>query len=140
MIYESAGMHASLLGACLESLVIDNDAIGGALRTVAGIKVDEDSLSLEAIRDVCTKGPGHFLGHAQTLDRMQAEYTYPVVGDRTSPKEWVEIGSPSIIDRAEAKVKEILSTHYPRTISESLDKELRDRFPIRLDRAKMAPS
>ena len=25
LIYESAGMHASLLGACLESYVIDND-------------------------------------------------------------------------------------------------------------------
>jgi trimethylamine--corrinoid protein Co-methyltransferase len=28
MIYESAGMHASLLGFSLESLVIDNDIIG----------------------------------------------------------------------------------------------------------------
>ena len=28
MVYEAAGMHASLLGFCLESLVIDNDMLG----------------------------------------------------------------------------------------------------------------
>ena len=32
LIYEAAGMHASLLGFCLESLVIDNDAIGATLQ------------------------------------------------------------------------------------------------------------
>ena len=63
LMYESAGMHASLLGACFESLVIDNDSIGAVLRTVRGIEVTEDSLSVEAIRQVCIEGPGHFLGH-----------------------------------------------------------------------------
>ncbi len=140
LVYESAGMHASLLGCCLESLVIDNDSIGGALRTVAGIEVTEDSLSIEAIRDVCTNGPGHFLGHEQTLQLMQSEYAYPLVGDRTSPKEWIEEGSPTIIDRAEAKTREILSAHYPDHIPESLDTSLRERFPIKMDRAKMRPS
>ena len=85
LVYESAGMHASLLGCCLESFVIDNDILGGCLRTVRGIEVSEDSLSVEAIRNVCTEGPGHFLGHDQTLSLMQAEYVYPEIGDRMSP-------------------------------------------------------
>ena len=140
MVYESAGMHASLLGCCLESMVIDNDSIGGALRTVAGIEVTEDSLSIEAIRDVCTEGPGHFLGHEQTLKLMQSEYAYPTIGNRSSPKEWLEEGSPTIIDLAEAKTREILSTHYPDHIPDSLDTSLREEFPIKLDRAKMRPA
>lgn len=140
LVYESAGMHASLLGACLESMVIDNDSIGGALRTVAGIRVDDESISVEAMRDVCTAGPGHYLGHAQTLDLMQSEYAYPVIGCRASPKEWVEQGSPTIIDRAEKKVSEILTTHFPRHIPDGLDAELRQRFPVRLDRGRMEPS
>ena len=41
MIYESAGMHASLLGCCLESFVIDNDTIGAVMRGVRGIEVTE---------------------------------------------------------------------------------------------------
>ena len=41
LIYESAGMHASLLGCCFESFVIDNDMLGAILRTVRGIEVTE---------------------------------------------------------------------------------------------------
>lgn len=134
LIYESAGMHASLLGFCLESLVIDNDAIGASLRTVRGIEVDDDSLSIETIKQVCIEGPGHFLGHDQTIGRMQKDYVYPTVGDRTSPKEWVELGSPSVVDRAVKKTAEILRDHRPDHIPASVDAEIRAKFPIRFDR------
>src|SRR6476659_1111948 len=53
LIYESAGMHASLLGFSLESLVIDNDIIGAVQRTIRGIQVDEERLAFDTIRDVC---------------------------------------------------------------------------------------
>ena len=36
MVYEAAGMHASLMGFCLESLIIDNDMLGQCLRCVRG--------------------------------------------------------------------------------------------------------
>ena len=137
MIYESAGMHASLLGASKESLVVDNDSIGAALRTVRGFKIDEDSLSLEAMRSVCLEGPGHYLGHDQTLDRMQSDYAYPVIGDRTSPKEWVEYGSSSIYERAKKTVDNILGSHFPSHVSDDADTRIRAELPIRLDRKKM---
>ncbi len=35
MVYESVGMHASLLGFCLESLVLGDDILGQVLRTRA---------------------------------------------------------------------------------------------------------
>jgi trimethylamine--corrinoid protein Co-methyltransferase len=44
---------------------------------VRGIDVTEDSVSLEAMREVCLEGPGHYLGHSQTLSVMQTEYVYP---------------------------------------------------------------
>ena len=140
MIYESAGMHASLLGCCLESFVIDNDMLGGILRTVRGIEVTEDSLSIEAIREVCTAGPGHFLGHGQTLDLMQAEYLYPEVADRTSPKEWVEQGSSDMVERALHKTRTILAEHYPSYIDPTIDRAIRAELPIRLPQARMQPS
>ena len=93
MIYESAGMHASLLGFSLESLVIDNDIIGATQRTIKGIEVSDERLSFETIRDVCLNGPGHFLGSEQTLQLMQTEYLYPGIGDRKSPNEWTEQGA-----------------------------------------------
>jgi trimethylamine--corrinoid protein Co-methyltransferase len=139
MIYESAGMHASLLGCCLESYAIDNDALGGCLRAVRGIEVTEDNLSLEAIREVCLEGPGHFLGHDQTLSLMQAEYVYPVIGDRSSPKEWAEQGSTDIVQRAQTVTRQILDRHYPDHIDRALDAQLRKRFPVKLPRSYMEP-
>jgi trimethylamine---corrinoid protein Co-methyltransferase len=137
LIYESAGMHASLLGYSLESLVIDNDIIGMALRTVKGIEVNEERLSFETIKDVCLNGPGHFLGSSQTLELMQTEYLYPAVGDRKNPTEWAEQGSLDVLQRAEKKVNEILASHYPSHISEEVDADIRASFPVKLPRSSM---
>ena len=137
LIYESAGMQASLLGCSFESYVIDNDMLGAVNRTIRGIEVTEDSLSIEAIRDVCINGPNHFLGHEQTLSLMQKDYIYPEVGDRSSPKEWKEQGSTDIVQRAQARVKRILSTHYPSHISGALDQRIRAELPIRLPEVNM---
>ena len=60
LIYEAAGMYGSLLGCSFESFVLDNDLIGAVLRATRGIEVSNETLSLEAIRDVCVGGPGHF--------------------------------------------------------------------------------
>ncbi len=140
LIYESAGMHASLLGFSLESLVIDNDIIGAAQRTIRGIDVDDASLSIETIRDVCLNGPGHYLGSEQTLQLMQSAYLYPAIGDRKSPNEWTEQGALDITERAAKKVREILATHFPAHIPEAVDAGIRERFPVRLAREAMRPA
>lgn len=129
LIYESAGMHASLLGFCLESLIIDNDMIGQCLRCVRGIEVSDAALSIEAITDVCLNGPGHYLGHEQTLRLMQTEYFYPAIADRFSPKEWNEKGRPDILQRAVAEKRRILEGHFPRHVPRDVDDALRARHP-----------
>jgi trimethylamine--corrinoid protein Co-methyltransferase len=139
LIYESAGMHASLLGFCLESLIIDNDMLGHCLRCVRGIEVTDETLSLATISDVCLNGPGHYLGHEQTLKLMQTEYFYPAIGDRFSPKEWAEKGKPDILQRAIAEKKRVLAERFPRHVSRATDDWLRDRFEslIKLPRSGM---
>ena len=108
MCYEAVGMHASLLGFCLESLVLGDDLLGQAMRLVRGIDVTPDSTSIEAMKQVCLGGPGHYLGSDQTLGLMQTEYIYPKVGNRMSPKEWNEAGKPLLLDRAIARKNDIL--------------------------------
>lgn len=139
MIYESAGMHASLLGACYESLVLDNDALGAALRTVRGIEVNDDTLSIDVIADVTMNGPNHYLGSGQTLRLMQTEYQYPEVCDRLSPKEWGEKGREVALDRAEARVRDILAGHFPNPVPEHVDEKLRAELPIAISREHMRP-
>ena len=139
LVYESAGMTASLLGCSLESYVIDNEMLGAALRAIRGIEVSDETLSLDVIEEAVL-GPGHYLGHPQTLALMESEYVYPRVGDRASPDEWEADGAPSIRERARARVTEVLESHYPATIDPVVDAELRARFPIQLPVEDMRPS
>lgn len=132
LVYEAVGMHASLLGFCLESLILGDDMLGQCLRCVRGIEVTEDSVSLEVIRSVCLEGPGHYLGHAQTLGLMQTEYVYPALGDRTSPKEWAEIGRPDLVGKAIERKRRILDTVFPGHIPAEVDRAIREKFAIHL--------
>ncbi|MEM8794462.1 MAG: trimethylamine methyltransferase family protein [Pseudomonadota bacterium] len=129
MVYESVGMHASLLGFCLESLVLGDDMLGQVQRCVRGIDVTDQSISLETMRDVCLSGPGHYLGHNQTLSLMQSEYVYPSLSDRTSPKEWAEVGKPVLINEAIKRKNQILAA-APCHINSETEAALRAAFPI----------
>ncbi|WP_299965518.1 trimethylamine methyltransferase family protein [uncultured Roseobacter sp.] len=132
MVYEAAGMHASLLGFCHESLILGDDLVGQALRCVRGIEVSDETLALDQIRAVCLEGPGHYLGTEQTLSRMQLDHVYPTFGDRTSPKEWNERGKPDLVAKATARKEEILSTRAPARFDPACDAALRERFRIHL--------
>ncbi len=134
IIYESIGMHASLLGFSLEGMIVDNDMIGQCLRCVRGFEVNEQSLSVETMRQVCLEGPGHYLGHEQTLGLMQSEYVYPVIGDRLSPKEWAEVGRPNLLESATAEKTRILTTPNQVALDEEIDNNIRAAMPIRLQR------
>ena len=130
MVYESAGMHASLLGFCLESLIIDNDMLGQAMRCVRGLEVTPEKLSLDVMAKTCLEGPGHYLGSDQTLNLMQSEYIYPTIGDRTSPKEWAEVGKPVLLETAQKTLRTILQGPKPSHIPPEVDAAVRERFRI----------
>ena len=129
MCYEAVGMHASLLGFCLESLVLGDDLLGQAMRLVRGIDVTPDTTSLDARKEVCLGGPGHYLGSNQTLRLMQTEYIYPSVANRMSPKEWNEAGKPLLLDGAIARKNAILASAGSR-VEPAIDAAIRARFNI----------
>lgn len=133
LVYESVGMHGSLLGFCPESLIIDNDMLGQCLRCVRGIEVTDATLSIEEMRSVCLEGPGHYLGHSQTLSMMQTEYVYPTIGDRRSPKEWEEQEKPDLIEVAAQTKENILAAARTNLLPEDVDKAIRQQFRIHLD-------
>jgi len=132
MVYEAAGMHASLLGFCFESLVLGDDLLGQAMRCVRGIEVTDETLGLETIKDVCLNGPGHYLGSDQTLGLMETEYVYPLVADRTSPKEWAEREKPDLIATAIARKDAILAKPSAARFPAEVDAAIRSRFKIHL--------
>jgi trimethylamine--corrinoid protein Co-methyltransferase len=115
-----------------ESLILGDDLLGQAQRCIRGIEVTEDSLSIEVMRDVCLNGPGHYLGSNQTLAIMQTEYVYPALGDRSSPKEWLEMERPDLLENAKKRKEEILATRSAARFDAKLDAEIRAKFPIHL--------
>jgi trimethylamine--corrinoid protein Co-methyltransferase len=131
LVFESAGMLGSLLVCSPEMMVIDNDLLGAANRSLRGIDVSDDALSVDVIKDVIS-GAGHFLGHPQTLRLMERDYVYPAVGDRLSPDDWMDAGALSAADRAHSCVEKTLATHFPRHVSTEVDDAIRARFPIML--------
>ena len=139
MVHESAGMHASLLGCTLESFVVDDDMLGNVMRAIRGIEVTDETLSLDVIADVNVNGPGHYLGHGQTLELMESEYRYPSVADRATPQAWEEVGAQNMEERARDYVRETLAEHYPGHIAPELDAAIRERFDIKLDVSDMRP-
>ena len=133
IVFESAGMLASIMAASHEALVIDNDMLGAINRTVRGIEITPETLSTSVIEEVI-RGEGHFLGQEQTLSMMQTEYAYPLIGDRLSPDDWMDAGSLSATERAHQWVTETLANHHPGHISEAADQRIRAAFDIRLER------
>ena len=132
MVYEAAGMHASLLGFCHESLILGDDLIGQALRCVRGIEVTEETLALDQMREVCLGGPGHYLGTDQTLSRMELDHVYPKLANRSSPKEWDELGKPDLVRKATARKEDILSKPSRAKFNPLIDRSIRARFNIHI--------
>ncbi len=132
MVYEAAGMHASLLGFCHESLILGDDLLGQAMRCVRGIEVNEETVGIETMRNTCLGGPGHYLGSDQTLSLMQTEYFYPVLADRNSPKEWDEKDRPDLLQNAILRKETLINSPTPATLNPVLDAKIRERFKIHL--------
>ena len=138
LISEVAGMVGSLMGASFEAMVIDNEMLGVIQRTLKGIEVTDESLSYEVIKEVIS-GPGHYLGHPQTLALMDREYLYPNISDRSSLSAWEEDSSVGILDKARKEARRVLAAHYPDSIDAKADAAIRARFPIRLNQGDMRP-
>jgi len=131
-IHHSAGFLESLLTVAYEQYVIDDDINGAIMRTVRGIEVTEETLSVEVIDQVCRGDDGHFLGTPQTVKLMQTEYYYPHTGDRQMREPWEANGAKDMWTRACQKAKQILETHQPQPIPPEVDVAIRERFEILL--------
>lgn len=127
-IHHAAGMLESMRAVAYEQYVIDNEIIGMALRLLEGIKVDEETLALEAIKEA---GPsGNFLSSLHTVKFMRQEYFPQVLSDRNSREVWEKAGSLDGRERARRKAKEILKNYIPKGIDSKIDKEIKRRFNI----------
>lgn len=137
-IHHSAGFLESLLAVAYEQYVIDDDINGAVMRMVRGIEVNDETLAVDVIDAVC-RGEGHFLGHPQTLERMNSDYYYPHTADRSSRDNWEMAGALDMRERARQRARELLAAQWPSHWRDELDARLRSEFDILLPRERMRP-
>jgi len=97
------------LTACYEKYVIDNEILGMVMRAVEGIRIDNDTLAFDLIKQV---GPGgNFVTAKHTRRFMRSEHYQPSLSDRDSWEEWKTKGGKTTWERAAEEVKEIIANH-----------------------------
>jgi trimethylamine--corrinoid protein Co-methyltransferase len=130
-IHHSAGFLEAMLTVAYEQYVIDDDINGTILRLVRGIEVNDETLSVDLIDQVC-RGKGNFLGTKQSRSLMRSEYYYPHTGNRQRRDDWEACGSKDMRARAGEQAARLLSTHRPEPIPPKIDAAIRERFAILL--------
>ncbi|RLG91370.1 MAG: hypothetical protein DRO36_04395 [Candidatus Hecatellales archaeon] len=102
--------------------VIDNEMLKFVARLLEGMRIDDETLAIDLIKEV---GPvGQFLNKKHTKEWWRREHVLPNVSDRSSYAEWVENGAKDIIERAKAKTREILEKHEVLPLTEEQEKKI----------------
>jgi trimethylamine--corrinoid protein Co-methyltransferase len=136
--HHAAGMLESMLTVAYENYLIDDDLNGQVMRLVRGMEINDDTLSVDVIHETCTDGPGHYLGHEQTLRLMNSEYYYPHTADRATRADWQAAGGLDMRERARRRAREILRTSFPEVVPPDVDAAIRAEFNIALPHRVMA--
>jgi trimethylamine--corrinoid protein Co-methyltransferase len=124
-IHDAAGMMEFALTACYEKFVIDNEILGMTMRAVEGIKVNDETLAFDLIKDV---GPGgHFVTAKHTRRFMRREHYHPQLSDRNSREQWESEGKKATWQRASEEVARLLNGHgysLPASVREKIISEI----------------
>ncbi len=121
LVHDAGYMGAGLVGS-LASLVLVNEIISAAKRFLQGFQVNEETLALDAIRQV---GPGgHFLQAEHTLNHFRSESWIPRFFDRLPYQTWLEQGKPTAAEQIQKKVNEILAAGRPAGLAGDLQDHL----------------
>ena len=108
-IHDAAGLMEFAMTVCYEKYVIDNEILGMVMRAVEGIKVNDDTLAFDLIKQV---GPGgNFVAAKHTRRFMRSEHYQPSLSDRDSRDEWEAKGGKTTWERASQRVEEIIANH-----------------------------
>jgi len=109
----------------LEQLVIDDEIINYTKRMLAGIAVNDEKIAADLIMKI---GPGgSFLAEPHTLEHFREELWDAKLAHRySSHEEWENNGGLTIRQKAHQVVEEILSTHEPQPLDQSVEKEIWD--------------
>jgi len=118
-----AGWMEGGLQASFEKFVMDADLLQMVSSFLEPLEVNDDTLGLDAIREV---GPGgHFFGCAHTQARYQNAFFAPMISDWRNYETWDEAGRPDAAKKANEIYKAIVADYEEPPIDPAIREELR---------------
>jgi len=124
LLMHGAGWMEGGLHASFEKMVLDADLLGMVAAFLSPLRVDPESLALDAIREV---GPaGHFFGCAHTQARYRTAFFAPMLSDWRNHETWREAGAPTTYDTAHRLYREILAGYTEPPIEPAIREALAD--------------
>ena len=109
---------------CPIQLGIDEELIGFTRKSLAGIPMDDDRLSVDAIKRVGFGG--NFMTDETTIQYLRTDYYEPKILNRLSREDWTNAGAKDINAHAKARIKKIMKEYQPTWLDEDINKELRN--------------
>ena len=106
-----------------EKFIIDDEMCGMVKRIKKGVKVDDEFLGLDVIKEV---GPGgHFLDKIHTFRHFRSEFYQPVLTNRDDFDGWYTKGCPQSVEAANKKYREILANYKVPDLPADVDRDLK---------------
>jgi len=125
-IHDAAGFLEFCMTASYDKMVIDNEILGMVMRAVDGIRVNDETLAFDLIKEA---GPGgHHVSSRHTRRHMRTEQYISELSDIEDRDIWQANGAKDTKARATEKVLEILGSpprsFVPDAIREQFKKEI----------------
>jgi len=103
--------------------ILDDDIAGMIGRFIEGVEVNDETLAIDLIEEVGPI-PGFYLNKEHTRKWWKKEQFVPRTADRLTYPEWIRTGKKDCISYAKERMEEILTTHKPKPLTDSQEKEI----------------
>jgi trimethylamine--corrinoid protein Co-methyltransferase len=123
-VLHAAGWLENGLVSGYEKFVLDCEILGMLHTWAKGLDLSDDSLALEAIREV--QPGGHHLGTDHTMRHFRTAFYRAELFDYSSAEKWQEDGALDAYARAHKKVKELLASYEAPPLDPAVEEGLRD--------------
>jgi len=136
LLMHGAGWMEGGLHAGFEKMVLDAELLQMVAAFLDPVVVDDDTLGIDAMREV---GPGgHFFGAAHTQSRFRTAFHRPMISDWRNYETWQEAGSPEAAGRAHSLYQQLLTSYTPPPLDEAIAEELIEFVARRVEEGGVA--
>ena len=121
-LVHDVGFTESAMTGSLMQLVMCDEIIGMARHIAEGIRVDEETLAVDAIAEAADTG--NYLGLRHTARNFRNQFWFPRLLDRQRYGEWAAAGGLTMGDRVRQEVGRVLAEHRAEPLADEVEARL----------------